>query len=71
VIPPALPTACELQTQLDKLEASPGSVLLIAIELPSNQNYCRTTWAWLSAAERQTLKRSLTTARKKRGEAKL
>ena len=66
MIPPTLPSVCELQTQLDKLEACPGSVLLIAVELPSNQNFHRVTWAWISAAERKTLKRSLTTARKKR-----
>jgi len=66
MISPILPTVTELQPQLDRLEANPGSVLLIAIEQPEICNFARTTWALLSKEERKSLKSALERARKKR-----
>jgi hypothetical protein len=63
----APPAISELQPQLEQLEANPGSVLLLAVEMAESQcNFCRVTWAWLSKQERRTLKSALERARKKR-----
>jgi hypothetical protein len=39
MIPPSLPSADDLQPLLDKLEANPGSVILIALDQPEVCNY--------------------------------
>jgi uncharacterized membrane protein len=49
-----------------KLEAAPGSVVLIAVEQPELCNFARCTAAWLSQEDRQALKTALEKARKKR-----
>ena len=67
MIPPILPTVEDLRPQLDRLEANPDSVILLPIEQPEVCNFGRVTWAWLSKAERQTLKAALERARKKSG----
>jgi len=66
MIAPTLPTLSDLQPQLDKLETLPGSVLLIAIEAPSNQNFHRVTTGCLNADERKALRRALSNAMRKR-----
>ena len=66
MIAPTLPTIEELRLWLEKLEQHECSVVLIAIEkAESCSNFCRVTWAWLSAADRKTLK-GLERARQKR-----
>ena len=64
-----LPTAEDLQPQLDRLEANPGSVILVAIEQPEVCNFARCTVAWLSREERKTLKIALENARQKRAQS--
>ena len=54
------------RTDLEKLERHPGSVVLIAIQIPEVCNFTRTTWAWLSREERKALRCALESARKKR-----
>ena len=66
MIPPTWPSAAELQPALDKLEAHPGSLVLLAIEQPEVCNFCRVTFAWLSADERKALRRALEVCRRKR-----
>jgi hypothetical protein len=66
VIPPTLPTTADLQSQLERLEANSGSVVIIAIEQPEVCNFTRCTWAWLSRTERQSLRAALEKARAKR-----
>ena len=66
MLAPTLPTLSELQPHLDKLNAHPGSIVLIAIETLETQNYPRIGVAWLSAAERKDLRAGLTKARKRR-----
>ena len=66
MINPILPTIEELRPQLDRLEANPGSVILLAIEQPEVCNFGRCTVAWLSWEERKTLRTALENARKKR-----
>ena len=61
-----LPTPRDLAPWIEKLEAAPGSVVLIAVEQPEVCNYARCTAAWLSREERQTLKAALERARRKR-----
>jgi hypothetical protein len=56
----------ELAPYLQKLEGHPGSVILIAIEVPEVCNFARTTCAWLSAGERKALKSALEACRRKR-----
>ena len=49
MIAPAWPTPQELQPALEKLEAHPGSVILVAVEsAEAHCNFCRITWAWLA-----------------------
>ena len=62
-----LPKVAGLQPQLDRLEANPDSVILLAIEQPEVCNFGGVTWAWLSKVERQTLKTALERARKASG----
>jgi hypothetical protein len=66
MIPPKLPGPIELGPCLEKLDRHPGSVVLIAVELPEVCNFTRCTWAWLSREERKALRRALEAARKKR-----
>ena len=53
MIPPKLPTIADLREQLKKLEANPGSIVLIALESFETRNDCRVTTSWLSAEERK------------------
>jgi hypothetical protein len=41
MLPPILPSNDELTPQLQRLETEPGSVILIALELPETQNFPR------------------------------
>lgn len=67
MIPPTFPSNAELGPALEKLEAYPGSVILLAVEpAEARCNFCRVTWAWLSKDERRTLKIALERARKRR-----
>ena len=68
--PPKLPGPSELAPYLQKLEAHPGSIILVAIEVPEVCSFARTTCAWLSREERKALKLALERARKKREQAK-
>ena len=67
LIAPCLPSISELQPQLEKLQACPGSVILVAIDQPEACcNFARCTWAWLSKEERKALKSALERCRLKR-----
>ena len=70
MIAPTLPSADELRPHLARLEATPGSVLLIAVELPGTQNFCRVTCGFFDAGERKALRAALARCRKKRGTLK-
>ena len=59
MIPPTFPSAEQLRPVLEKLEAHPGSVVLLAIEGGAICNFCRVTVAWFSAEERKALRRAL------------
>jgi hypothetical protein len=67
MISPSLPTAAHLQPLLDKLEANPGSVILIALDQPEACNFARVTSAWFSPEERNALKAALARVRKRQG----
>ena len=70
MIAPLGQTPQELQPALEKLEAHPGSVILVAVESAEARcNFCRVTWAWLSREERKALRRPLEGCRRKREEA--
>jgi hypothetical protein len=69
VIAPDLPNAEQLRPVLEKLEAHPGSLVLVAIEQPEVCNFCRVTWSWLLREERKALKAGLERARQKRRKA--
>ena len=43
-----LPTPQDLAPWIEKLEGHPGSVVLIAVEIPEVCNFARCTAAWLS-----------------------
>lgn len=66
MIPPKLPSAEELKPQLERLERTPGSVVLIALELPTSQNFCRVGVGFFDAAERNALHVALARCRKRR-----
>ena len=66
MITPKLPGPAELAPYLEKLEAAPGSIVLVAIEVPEVCNYARATCAWLSKQEREAIRRALEVCRKKR-----
>jgi hypothetical protein len=66
MIPPTLPTTEELKPHLDRLERTPGSVLLIALELPESQNFARVGIGFFDDAERKALHAALTRCRKRR-----
>lgn len=51
MILPILPTVEDLRPQLDRLEANPGSVILLAIEQPEVCNFARCTGAWPGRAQ--------------------
>jgi hypothetical protein len=64
VIAPDLPNAEQLRPALEKLEAVPGSVVLLAIESAEPCcNFCRVTVAWLAPEERKALRRALEVCR--------
>lgn len=65
-MPPVLPSVEELRPQLDRLEATPGSVILIAVEKPDAQNFPRVTFGFFDAKERKALRAALTRCRKAR-----
>lgn len=65
---PKLPTIEELHAQLARLEATPGSVILIAVEYPrETQNFCWATWGFFDAEERKALRAAIIQCRKRRG----
>jgi hypothetical protein len=67
MIPPTFPSAEQLRPALEKLEAAPGSVVLLAIESAEPCcNFCRVTVAWLAPDERKALRRALEVCRRKR-----
>jgi hypothetical protein len=66
VIEPKIPTVAELKPWLSRLDANPGSVVLIALESFDTRNDCRVTIGWLSKEERQSLKAGLERARRRR-----
>ena len=66
MITPKLPGPTELGPHLQKLEAHPGSIILVAIEQPEICNFARTTVAWLSREERIAVRRALEIAKRKR-----
>jgi len=61
----SFPSASELRPQLDKLNASKGSVILVAIE-QDRFGFANVTWGWFSAEERAKLRKALSKAKKKR-----
>jgi hypothetical protein len=66
MIPPKLAGPTELGPCLNQLERHPGSVVLVAVEIPEVSNFTRTTWVWLSREERKALRRALEQCRGKR-----
>jgi hypothetical protein len=60
MIPPPLPTNEQLESYLAKLEANPGSVVLLAITYdPECQNYAELRVGWFNADARKRLHRAL------------
>jgi hypothetical protein len=60
MIPPILPTTAELQPFLAKLEASSGSVVLIAITWNRDgENYAKAEVGFFNADARARLKRAI------------
>lgn len=67
---PKLPSIEEMRDVLDQLEANEGSTVLLGITWPRHsQNFPVVAWTWLSAPETLALRKSLTTARRRRKEA--
>ncbi len=66
MIAPNLPTQDDLKPQLERLEETPGSVVLIALELPSTQNFCRIGVGFFNAEERKALRAALARCKKRR-----
>lgn len=66
MIPPQLPGPSELAPYLQKLEAHPGSIILVAIEVPEVCNFARTTCTWLSREERKAIRVALERCRRRR-----
>lgn len=70
-----LPTVEQLQSSLDKLTAHPGSVILIAVTIPTaesgmtTQNYPEVGTAWFNKAEADGLRAALKRVRLKRQKA--
>ena len=69
MITPKLPGPAELAPWIEKLEAAPGSIVLVAIEVPEVCNFARATCVWLSREERKTLKAALERFRRNRKKA--
>lgn len=69
MIVPTLPPTAELQPHLDRLERNPGSIILLAIEVPEVCNFARVTVGWFDAEERKALRAALERARKKRAQS--
>jgi len=69
MIPPRIPSTEDLQPLLDKLEANPGSMILLAIEWPrQSQNFAQVGTGWFDSDARARLRRALFA--EKRREAK-
>ena len=69
MIEPRIPTAAELKPWLIALENQPGGCLIIAIDLPTNQNFPNVAWAVFSKTERAALRRAILSANRKRQKA--
>jgi hypothetical protein len=65
VILVSLPSIEDLQPQFDRLEANPGSVVLLAIEQPGICNFARVTEGWFSKEERKRVQDSSRTRTQK------
>jgi hypothetical protein len=61
-----LPSTQILKPWLKHLVASPGSAVIIAIELPFESNQPRVAYAWLSAEERVRVRKALRNVNKLR-----
>jgi hypothetical protein len=62
----SLPSPQMLKPWLKHLAASPGSCVIIAIELPLDSNKPRVAYAWLSEQERVSLRKALVRVNKSR-----
>jgi hypothetical protein len=70
VIEPKIPTVTELKPWLNALKKSPpGGCLIIAIDLPANQNFPIVAWAVFSKTKRTALRRAILSANRKRQKA--
>jgi hypothetical protein len=70
MIEPKIPTVAELKPWLIALEKSPpGGCLIIAIDLPANQNFPIVAWAVFSRTERAALRRAILSANRRRQKA--
>jgi hypothetical protein len=61
-----LPSTQTLKPWLKHLVASPGSCVIIAIELPFETNKPRVAYAWLSEKERVSVRKALHSVNKSR-----
>ena len=66
MIPPELPTIEQLQSQLSRLEANPGSIILIAIEQPERCCNFTRNMGMVVKRGRQSLKTGLQRTRERR-----
>ncbi len=64
------PTSESLTPSLDKLKASPGSLILVAIDR-DKFGFANVTFGWFSAEERKSLRGALQRAKAKRKDAAL
>jgi hypothetical protein len=64
----SLPSTQTLKPWLKLLAASPGSCVIIAIELPLDSNHPRVAYAWLSEKERVSLRKALIRVNKSRAQ---
>jgi uncharacterized membrane protein len=63
-----LPSTEMLKPWLKHLAASPGSCVIIAIELPLETNTPRVAYAWLSESERVSVRKALRNVNKSRAQ---
>ena len=67
MIPPHLPSATDLGAEFEKLDADPGSCIVIEIRKAEKEcNFGKVTWAWISKEERAALRSALLKCRRKR-----
>lgn len=67
MIPIQFPSSEKLQPMLERLEADPAGVLLLAVTCdPDTRNYFNVQMAFLDGTERRELKAGLTRAKSKR-----